>query len=567
MNKKLVFLTAILLSGVILFTYCKTNHPDSETGVLADNAMVVSAHPEASKVGLEILKNNGNAVDAAVAVEFALAVCYPTAGNIGGGGFLVIRFQDGTTDALDYRETAPMKASRDMYLDADGNVIEDLSLFTHLAVGVPGTVDGMLKVHGKYGSLPLEELIQPAIELAMNGFSITQMQANQFNNLREDFIKLNKALPAFVKDKEWIAGDTLKQMDLAKTLILIKDHGRAGFYEGVTADRIVGEMKRGNGLITHEDLKNYSSLWREPVTGFYRGHKVISIGPPSSGGVALLQLLQMVENFDLKKSGWQTAETIHLMTETERRVYADRSEYLGDPAFIDVPVNELLDKRYLAGRMLDINKNAATPSSKISAGKIIGNEIEETTHYSIVDQNRNAVAATTTINNSYGSRIVVHDAGFILNNEMDDFSIKPGVPNLYGLIGGEANSIAPGKRMLSSMTPAILEKNDELFMVVGSPGGSTIITSVFQTILNVIDHGMGMQQAVSSPRFHHQWLPDEIVYEKDGINSGVLTTLEGMGHKLRIRSPIGRVDAILILPDGKLEGGADPRGDDTAKGF
>ena len=567
MNKKLVFLTAILLSGVILFTYCKTNHPDSETGVLADNAMVVSAHPEASKVGLEILKNNGNAVDAAVAVEFALAVCYPTAGNIGGGGFLVIRFQDGTTDALDYRETAPMKASRDMYLDADGNVIEDLSLFTHLAVGVPGTVDGMLKVHGKYGSLPLEELIQPAIELAMNGFSITQMQANQFNNLREDFIKLNKALPAFVKDKEWIAGDTLKQMDLAKTLILIKDHGRAGFYEGVTADRIVGEMKRGNGLITHEDLKNYSSLWREPVTGFYRGHKVISIGPPSSGGVALLQLLQMVENFDLKKSGWQTAETIHLMTETERRVYADRSEYLGDPAFIDVPVNELLDKRYLAGRMLDINKNAATPSSEISAGKIIGNEIEETTHYSIVDQNRNAVAATTTINNSYGSRIVVHDAGFILNNEMDDFSIKPGVPNLYGLIGGEANSIAPGKRMLSSMTPAILEKNDELFMVVGSPGGSTIITSVFQTILNVIDHGMGMQQAVSSPRFHHQWLPDEIVYEKDGINSGVLTTLEGMGHKLRIRSPIGRVDAILILPDGKLEGGADPRGDDTAKGF
>jgi gamma-glutamyltranspeptidase / glutathione hydrolase len=567
MIRRIVLLTTIVLLVLILLHSCKSNSSYPETGILANHVMVVTAHPEASKVGLEILRRNGNAVDAAVAVEFALAVCYPTAGNIGGGGFLVIRFQDGTTDALDYRETAPSKASKEMYLDDDGNVIEDLSLFTHLAVGIPGTVDGMLKVYGKYGSLPFEELIQPAIDLAKNGFPITHIQAGQFNNLKVEFSRLNKSWPAFVKETDWVQGDILKQPELAETLMLIKEHGRAGFYEGVTADRIVQEMKRGGGLITHDDLKNYASVWREPVTGFYRQHKVISIGPPSSGGVALLQLLKMVENFDLKKSGWQTAETIHLMSEAERRVYADRSEYLGDPAFIDVPVKELLDSPYLAARMQDFNKHAATPSSAINAGKIIGFESEETTHYSIVDKDRNAVAATTTINNSYGSRIVVHDAGFILNNEMDDFSIKPGFPNLYGLLGGEANAIAPGKRMLSSMTPTILEKNDELFMVLGSPGGSTIITSVFQTILNVVDHEMGMQKAVSSPRFHHQWLPDEIVYEKDGISQEVIKSLEAMGHKLRLRSSIGRVDAILVLPEGKLEGGADPRGDNTAKGF
>ncbi|WP_291121086.1 gamma-glutamyltransferase [Empedobacter sp. UBA7248] len=531
------------------------------------NGVVVTAHPEASKVGVEILKKGGNAIDASIAVQFALAVVYPNAGNIGGGGFLVYRDSKGKTDALDYREKAPLKASEDMYWDKNGNAITDLSLYGQFAAGVPGTVDGMVKAHEKYGKLNWKELVQPAINLAQKGFKITKQQASELTNKHNDFVKYNSKTNALTSKSSWKEGDLLIQKDLANTLKLIQQKGRAGFYEGKTADLIVKEMKRGNGIISREDLKEYQSVWRTPVSGNYKGLKVISMPPPSSGGIALVSLFQSIEDYPINKWGFQADSTIQVMVEAERRVYADRAEHLGDPDFIKVPQKQLLEKSYNVNRMKDFSFDKATPSSAIKAGEIIGKESMETTHYVIVDKDGNAASVTTTLNNSYGSLVVVEGAGFLLNDEMDDFSVKPGTPNLYGLVGGKANAIEPSKRMLSSMTPSILEKDGKLFMVVGTPGGSTIITSVFQTILNVVDFGMTMQEAVAAPRFHHQWLPDQIDYEPNAISENVRESLKHKGYILKERKPYGRVEGILVNTDGTYQAGADPRGDDKAVGY
>lgn len=531
------------------------------------NGAVVTAHPEASKVGVEILKKGGNAIDASIAVQFALAVVYPNAGNIGGGGFLVYRDSKGKTDALDYREKAPLKASEDMYWDKNGNAITDLSLYGQFAAGVPGTVDGMVKAHEKYGKLNWKELVQPAINLAQKGFKITKQQASELTNKHNDFVKYNSKTNALTSKSSWKEGDLLIQKDLANTLKLIQQKGRAGFYEGKTADLIVKEMKRGNGIISHEDLKEYQSVWRTPVSGNYKGLKVISMPPPSSGGIALVSLFQSIEDYPINKWGFQADSTIQVMVEAERRVYADRAEHLGDPDFIKVPQKQLLDKSYNVNRMKNFSFDKATPSSAIKAGEIIGKESMETTHYVIVDKDGNAASVTTTLNNSYGSLVVVEGAGFLLNDEMDDFSVKPGTPNLYGLVGGKANAIEPSKRMLSSMTPSILEKDGKLFMVVGTPGGSTIITSVFQAILNVVDFGMTMQEAVAARRFHHQWLPDQIDYEPNAISENVRESLKQKGYTLKERKPYGRVEGILVNTNGTYQAGADPRGDDKAVGY
>lgn len=557
--------TAFVLSGVLLS--CGGNAPANLAENEFENAAVVTAHPEASRVGLEILKKGGNAVDAAVAVKFALAVVYPNAGNIGGGGFMVYRGNNGEYSALDFRETAPGAAHRDMYLDEKGEPITQLSLRGHLSAGVPGSVDGMVQAHAKYGSMAWAELVQPAIELAKNGFAITEMQAREMNRRKEEFQELNPLGTALIiEEGEWAAGDVLIQSDLAKTLTLIRDKGRAGFYEGEVAELIVEEMKRGNGIISLEDLKNYESKWRTPIVGNYRGHKVISMPPSSSGGVHLIGLLKSVEQYPLSRWGFQSDSTVRVMVEAERRIYADRSEHLGDTDFYNVPLEMLADSTYNAQRMASMDFSKATLSADIKPGKA-PEEPEHTTHFSIVDAKGNAVSITTTINDAYGSHVFVHGAGFLLNDEMDDFSVKPGSPNKYGLLGGQANAIEPGKRMLSAMTPTIVEKDNQLFMVVGTPGGSTIITSVFQIILNVIDFGMDMQTAVDAPRFHHQWYPEDIQAEDKAIDSLTRQSLINSGYPFSRRGSIGRVDAILVLPNGILQTGADSRGDDKAMGF
>jgi gamma-glutamyltranspeptidase/glutathione hydrolase len=533
--------------------------------IVCENGAVVSAHPLASKVGLAVLKMGGNAVDAAIATQLALAVVYPAAGNIGGGGFLVARLKDGKLVAIDYREKAPGKAYRDMYLDATGNPQFELSQNGHLSAGVPGTVAGLFESMA-YAKLSFAKLIQPAIDLAEKGFVISEREARAFNALKNEFIKYNTVTPAFVKNTAWKAGDTLVQTELAATLKRIKKKGAKGFYEGETARLIVEEMKRGNGIITTDDLKSYKAQKREPHVFNYKGYSIVGMPMPSSGGLLLHQMMKMIEDKPLGSYEFHSPEAVQLMVEVERRAFADRAQYMGDADFFKVPVPQLTEEMYLKSRMADFIPGKAGSSEKVKPGVIPAMESEETTHLGVIDKEGNAVAVTTTLNNSYGSRTVVGGAGFLLNDEMDDFSIKPGAPNMYGAVGGEANAIMPGKRMLSSMTPTLVLKDALPYLVVGTPGGTTIPTSVFQTIINIIDFNMSTEDAVWKPKFHHQWLPDRVDIEK-GFPEATRKALEAMGYKMMERGSIGRTEVIKVLSNGKFEAVADNRGDDAAEGW
>ncbi len=566
--RKIILCSLSLLA--VLLLGCKTNtnisHPKS-TGVKAQNAMVVTARQEASKIGVAILQQGGNAFDAMIATEMALAVSYPYAGSLGGGGFMVYRKTDGTTGALDYREKAPLAAHRDMFLDSLGQVVPERSQESALAVGVPGNIAGIFAVHQKFGTLPMQQLLKPVIDLAKKGYVVTKNQQKRLEKYRETFHRINQDTILYAGT--YYANDTIKNPILATTLERIAKYGKKDFYQGETAKTLVSFLQKRGGIMTLEDLARYEPKWRDPIQFQYKEYTITSMSPPSSGGICLGQMFKMIEPYPISDYGHLKPKTIQTITEAARRAYADRSFYLGDPDFVHVPSDRLLDRNYLQKRMQDFSLAKATPSSTIKYGQLPGYESSETTHYSIVDATGNAVSVTTTINGAYGSKLYVPELGFFLNNEMDDFSSKPGVPNMFGLIGAKANAIAPQKRMLSSMTPTLVEKKGQLYMVVGTPGGSTIITSVLQTILNVIEHDMSMQEAVDAPRFHHQWLPDLVFFEESYSNPQLFETLKNKGYKTSQKAAVisGKVDAILIQPDGTLEGGADHRGDDTAIGY
>ncbi|MEX0997309.1 MAG: gamma-glutamyltransferase [Flavobacteriaceae bacterium] len=553
---------------LLLLFSCKTEQqPTKKTGLIAENAMVVTAREEASEIGLSILKQGGNAFDAMAATELALAVAFPFAGNIGGGGFMVYRTQDGQTGTLDYREKAPLAAHSDMYLDEKGEVIPGKSILGAMAIGVPGTIAGIFAAHEKFGSLPIENIIEPVISLARKGVVVTSVQERSLNRARDLIIQTSGENTLF--SKVYKAGDTIKHLAFAETLTTIKNNGRDEFYKGETAKKIVDFLKQNGSIISLEDLEKYEAKWRKPVTFNYKDLKIISMSPPSSGGVCLGQILKMIEPYDLKSYGHNSLESVQLIAEASRRAYADRSYYLGDPDFVEIPLDTLLSETYLSQRMSNFTFEQATPSSSVSHGSIkMSQESNETTHYSIVDSFGNAVSVTTTLNGAYGSKLYSEELGFFFNNEMDDFSSKPREPNMFGLIGAEANKIEPEKRMLSSMTPTIIEKDGKLWMVLGTPGGSRIITTVLQTLLNVYEFEMTMQEASDAPRFHHQWLPDEITFE-DGFSNTLFEKLKTKGYTTTQNEAqiLGSITAILVLEDGKLEAGADKRRDNKGLGF
>jgi gamma-glutamyltranspeptidase/glutathione hydrolase len=561
MRKLLILLFTLLVIHAQAQYGFDPYHYETVKNITVTKAAVASSHPLASAAGVWVLKQGGNAIDAAIATQLALAVVHPQAGNIGGGGFLVASLANGKNLAIDYREKAPSGGSRDMYLDSAGNAITMLSKEGHLASGVPGTIAGLVASH-KYGKLPFAKLVEPAIALA-KGHVITSDQAAYLNSVHKNFVMNNTMVPVFIKKENWKGGDTLVQPDLVRTLERIRDQGQKGFYEGETARLIVEEMKRGKGLITLDDLKNYQAVERKAVLFPYKGYEILTMSLPSSGGIILPQLLGMVASRDLGKKGFNSPDAVQLMIEAERRAYADRAEYLGDTDFVKVPVKKLVSQAYLDERMKDYAPGVAGNSKITKAGQI--SEHEETTHLSVVDQWGNAVSVTTTLNGGFGSYTVVGGAGFLLNNEMDDFSVKPGVPNMYGAVGTEANAIAANKRMLSSMAPSIVLKNKKPYIIVGTPGGTTIPTSVFQSIVNIIDFNLSASDAVNKPKFHHQWQPDEVVVERD-FPADTIEALINMGYKIRKVSSLGRVELILIK--GKtIEAVADKRGNDSAAGY
>ena len=530
-----------------------------------NNGVISTANILASEAGIDIMKKGGNAIDAAVGAGFVLAVVYPQAGNIGGGGFMIIHLQKGLNTSIDYREKAPLNAHRNMYLNSDGNVVENLSTTGNLAAGVPGSVAGMLYALEKYGTKSREEILEYAYNIADTGFYVNSQLANDLNAYRKEFINFPETMKVFGNIQR--EGDLLIQKDLAATLKEIILNGIKGFYEGKTADLIVNEMNNSGGIISYEDLKLYVPKEREVINGNYRGYEIISMGPPSSGGISLIYLLNILENYDLKKHGYGSSENIQLMTEAMRRVYADRSEFMGDADFVNVPADILTSKVYAERRMSDYSEFKSTPSVNVNPGEAYYRESDQTTHYSVADGKGNIVSVTTTINDVFGNKVVVRDAGFFLNNEMDDFVSKPGVPNLYGLVGNEANSIEPGKRMLSSMTPVIVFKDNKPFLAAGSPGGGRIITTVLQTIVNIIDYNMNLNNAINSPRFHHQWYPDEIQSEKNLIDDNSKLKLSGMGYQIKEMRDFGKVDAVIFNENGSMSGHTDRRGSGYVSGF